>query len=165
MNGVEGEYMHKSNSTACRYEVWIRRTISTTVQELSLQPYRVSLYEAVEPYGRRGLTTNTTVLNYVHSWIKNTPAVAECSRCLKINAYHASNSKVVKAYGNLGSFPSFGTEVSLDNPPSSGKWKGKNKLDKSTYARTIRRTLIMGECVVCRVQCHVEVRSRHRRQR
>ena len=99
----------------------------------------------------------TTVLNYVHSCIKNTPAIVERSRCLNINAYHASNSKVVKAVGNLGSFPSFGTEVSLDNPPSSGKRKTKIKMEKSTYARTIRRTLIMGECVTCWVQRHVEV--------
>ena len=93
------------------------RTISTTVQSKSIWS-RWALWHG-------GLTTNTTVLNYVHSWIKNTPAVADCSRCQKINAYHASNSKVVKAYGNLGSFPSFGTEVSLDNPPSSDKRKIK----------------------------------------
>ena len=38
LNGVEGEYLHKSNSTTCRHEVRIRRTISTTVRVLTLQP-------------------------------------------------------------------------------------------------------------------------------
>ena len=57
----------------------------------------------------------------------------------------------------LVAFPRLVLRVSLDNPPSSGKRKRKIKMDKSTYARTIRRTLIMGECVTCWVQCHVEV--------